>query len=61
MPDTRKADRLSSLFEDLVFTAPWPGPGNSDGQVDPESWGVPETETSSQRETDPPDPEPPAR
>ncbi len=21
-----------------LFTAPWPGPGNSDGPVDPEGW-----------------------
>lgn len=25
-----------------LFTAPWPGPGNSDGPVDPEGWRVTE-------------------
>lgn len=25
-----------------IFTAPWPGPGNSDGPVDPEGWQVTE-------------------
>jgi hypothetical protein len=25
-----------------LFTAPWPGPGNSDGPVDPEGWEVTE-------------------
>jgi hypothetical protein len=23
-----------------IFTAPWPGPGNSDGPVDPDGWQI---------------------
>jgi hypothetical protein len=26
------------VADDEVFTFPWPGPGNSEGPVDPEGW-----------------------
>ncbi|HYT78064.1 MAG TPA: hypothetical protein VEQ37_02165 [Actinomycetota bacterium] len=33
-----------------LFTAPWPGPGNSDGPVDPEGWRLTELLTPDERD-----------
>jgi hypothetical protein len=37
-----------------VFTAPWPGPGNSEGPVDPDGWTVVEHLTAEESEDEAP-------
>jgi hypothetical protein len=37
-----------------LFTAPWPGPGNSEGPPDPEGWSI--AELPPLEEADLPDP-----
>jgi hypothetical protein len=35
-----------------LFTAPWPGPGNSEGPVDPEGWVQPSGDIASEEPDD---------
>jgi hypothetical protein len=36
----RSADEGRGTGAERLFTFPWPGPGNSEGPVDPDRWSV---------------------
>jgi hypothetical protein len=38
--DVRSVSGTSYNGAVVAFTAPWPGPGNSEGPVDPDGWTV---------------------